>query len=633
MRVIGWIALIITSQLSGAEGLKPRSETERLAPERLRAVNEARNGFAKERKNEPVMPNGIYTDYRAVLNVRADDGGVAEALSAAHKAGVNIVVFTGNTPIKMELKDDVLILSGKTDAGGKLEITGAGPSFLTRALTFRSMASENIPRDCRGFQLYDRGKAAERLGDALKEKAKSQPEWAQLVEAFNSYPDEIYGAAGDSSELRVWDQMAAEHACCCVANNAAGYTKPVGGVAFDSYELNFRHVSTHVLVREFNEKEVRAALMNGRTYVSHDWLCDPTGFNFGGANILGTFFMGDTIPYYVGNVKLGVFTPLPAHIRILREGKVVHEADGSQTIYDTGEAGTYRAEAWLKVDGEMRPWIYSNPIYVQGRSLDALNVLKLPSKPMSPDVTITKDVPYVGGNKDDAQKHQLDIYQPKEKKNLPVLMFVHGGAWRSGDRWQYPHLGNLLATKGILTFIPSYRLAPEHKFPAQIEDVAAAFKWVVDHAAEYGGDPERIYVGGHSAGGHLAALLVYDPKYLQAQQLSPQKIKGAVCLSGVYDLVAIGDSQSSVFGTDPAVRRDASPLFHVKTAGPPMLISCCEHDYLSLPHQAKELFKAVTAAGTDAQFLYVPVENHISEMLNITEPGDLTAEAIVKFVK
>src|SRR5439155_21189470 len=169
---------------------------------------------------------------------------------------------------------------------------------------------------------------------------------------------------------------------------------------------------------------------------------------------------------------------------------------------------------------------------------------------------------YREGAEEDAGKHKLDIYLPKGKTNAPVLFFIHGGAWRSGDRSNYPPLGNRYARAGYVTVVPSYRLAPKNPHPAQIEDVAAAFAWTVQHIAEHGGDTNRIYVGGHSAGGHLSALLALDDKYLKAHDLSPKVIRGVLALSGVYNL-AIGDVQSRVFGNDKEVREDASPVYHV----------------------------------------------------------------------
>src|SRR5206468_1844732 len=161
--------------------------------------------------------------------------------------------------------------------------------------------------------------------------------------------------------------------------------------------------------------------------------------------------------------------------------------------------------------------------------------------------------------------------------HAPVLFFIHGGAWKSGDRSYYPPLGNRYAREGYATVVPSYRLAPKNPHPAQIEDVAAAFAWTVNHIAQYSGDTNRIYVGGHSAGGHLAALLTLDERALVAYQLSPKCIRGVLALSGVYDL-ASGESQESVFGKDPKVRRAASPLFQVKAPAPPFLVAYCQWD-------------------------------------------------------
>src|SRR2546426_9682911 len=251
---------------------------------------------------------------------------------------------------------------------------------------------------------------------------------------------------------------------------------------------------------------------------------------------------------------------------------------------------------------------------------------------ISQQVEARKDISYSDGAEEDAAKHKLDVYIPKGKLNAPVLFFIHGGAWRTGDRSYYPPLGNRYAREGFLTVVPSYRLAPKHPHPAQIEDVAAAFAWTARHVAEYGGDTNRIYVAGHSAGGHLGALLSLDEHWLATYQLSPKLIRGVLALSGVYNLT-IGESQDSVFGHDPQVRRDASPLFHIKAGAPPFLVGFCQWDYFTLPAQARQFQRALQRAGVNAELLYIPEENHLSEIINVTRNDDPIVEAALRFMK
>ncbi len=215
--------------------------------------------------------------------------------------------------------------------------------------------------------------------------------------------------------------------------------------------------------------------------------------------------MGDTVPL-LKSTRLVASLPVAAKIRLIHKGATVAEAESSDFSYEVKEQGAYRLEASLSADGEDRPWIYSNPIYV-GKAPS----LTLPPVRMSADVEIHKDIAYAG---DDLPKHKLDVYIPKDKKNFPVMVFFHGGGWKSGDRSEYPLLGNRFAKAGIGVVIPSYRLMPQNPYPAQMEDAAAAFAWVYRNIAQYGGDASRIYVAGHSSGGHLASLLALDPKYL-----------------------------------------------------------------------------------------------------------------------
>ncbi len=135
----------------------------------------------------------------------------------------------------------------------------------------------------------------------------------------------------------------------------------------DPYHVSFRNASTHVLAPKLDEASIRAALKAGHAFVSHDWMGDATSFSFEAADARGRHkaIQGDEVPWAEG-LTLTAKLPLPAYVRLLRHGREVAKSDGSAEFeYAVPEPGVYRLEAWLKLDGEHRPWIYSNPIYVR----------------------------------------------------------------------------------------------------------------------------------------------------------------------------------------------------------------------------------------------------------------------------
>ena len=390
-------------------------------------------------------------------------------------------------------------------------------------------------------------------------------------------------------------------------------------------EAGVGNVTLHVLATAREEAAMRASLAEGRSYVAHDWLCDPTGFWFAASNNLGVFEMGDRVPL-LGKTRLAAQLPLPARLKLFRNGELVHRAEGAKLEFAATGVGAWRLEAWLVVDGEERPWISSNAIYLEAPSPDAM---RLPSSALAPNVEAKKDIVYTTGKPEDEAKHKLDLYIPVGRKKAPVFLFIHGGAWRSGDRAMYAPLGNRFARERILTVAISYRLAPRNPHPAQIEDAAAAFAWVARNIGKYGGDPKRVYVGGHSAGAHLAALLALDARYLARHGLSPKLIKGTVVMSGVYQIRGL----ESVFGKDERIRTEASPMSHVKAPAPPFLITYCQWDYLGLPLQARRFHAALQKARTSSRLVFIPRQSHISEMVNIVKDDDATARAVRAFMR
>ena len=642
------VLLAVASSNASAQDLKPGrkyTSVERLQPERLAAVRAARDALARDRKPPPEV--GVYQDFRAVLHVHAEDAkhtlGTREQVHrAAREAGVRIVMFSdhdGPTSATWHgLRDGILYFKG-AENGSRHELAYALPA---PGLRFHSHVETELDASADGWdgmEIYNRHTDAEDDTDLLqwlRAAAKDPAQIRAIAGLAAKYPDELFGAGVDywPAIFARWDRVLETRRFPGIAANDAHQNNVLSAagvtVTLDPYAVAFRNVSTHILARELTPDAVAASLRAGRAYVSHDWLADPSGFTFGAVNSLGVYQMGDGVPLAPGT-RLMIRTPVPAILRIIHNGKVVAEKGAaSELAAPASGPGAYRAEAWLDIDGEQRPWIYANPVYAE---TPAPAAAQLPSQQLSDSVEAVKDIPYVEAPVEEA-KQKLDIYRPKGASARPVLVFFHGGAWVRGDRGQYPFFGNRFAKAGYVVVIPSYRLAPKNPHPAQIEDAAAALAWTVTHVAEYGGDPSRITIAGHSAGGHLASLLVTNEEWLTARGISSRNVRAVAALSAPVDLAPlINPGRSPIFGSDPAIIRAASPLRNVRAGLPRFLVTYCQWDYATLPQQAEAFHAALTKAGGDSQLVYIPGENHISEMTSIPKDSDPTAIALLQLLK
>ncbi len=262
--------------------------------------------------------------------------------------------------------------------------------------------------------------------------------------------------------------------------------------------------------------------------------------------------------------------------------------------------------------------------------------LGLSTPPVSAQtVLVDRDIVYYDGPGFYAPRHILDVYRLEGSENRPVLFFIHGGAWTSGNKNQFAYLGNFFARQGYVAVLANYRLTDNSPgrvtHPGHIQDVASAFAWTYGNVAAYGGDPEHIFVSGHSAGGHLVALLAADPRYLAAHALSPDAISGVIPLSGVYDVRGI----ANVFG-NAAQQRDASPIFHVGDwPSPPLLILYAEFDLGNLGAQAilyYALQMMLPAEVGGAELIMFPGRDHGTIVSRIAQPGDAVAAAMLRFM-
>ena len=221
--------------------------------------------------------------------------------------------------------------------------------------------------------------------------------------------------------------------------------------------------------------------------------------------------------------------------------------------------------------------------------------------------------PAIAYGNDACQK--LDVYEPFEatapaaSHGRPVVVFFYGGSWQNGARGDYLFAGEALASRGFVAVLPDYRTWPDVRFPVFMEDAAAAVRWARDHAAEFGGDPSRIFLMGHSAGAHIAVLLATDGHYLAAEQMSKRDLSGVIGLAGPYDFLPLTDpALKNIF---PAPLRAASqPVNFVNGDEPPMFLAAGRRDTTVDPGNTDRLAAKLRAAGDTVEVKHYPFVGH-----------------------
>ena len=201
----------------------------------------------------------------------------------------------------------------------------------------------------------------------------------------------------------------------------------------------------------------------------------------------------------------------------------------------------------------------------------------------------------------DGDRHRLDLYRPAAD-GAPVAVFLYGGGWRAGDRGMYRFVGAALADRGFLVAIPDYRVYPEAAFPGFVEDAAAAVAWTKAHAAEYGGDSSRMFLIGHSAGAHIAALLTLDKSFLGRVGMDPDRdLAGTIGLSGPYDFLPLHDQELEPIFAPAGDLALTQPITFARSGAPPLLLLTGDADRVVYPRNADNLAARVTALGGRAE--------------------------------
>lgn len=203
----------------------------------------------------------------------------------------------------------------------------------------------------------------------------------------------------------------------------------------------------------------------------------------------------------------------------------------------------------------------------------------------------------------------LDIYRPQNAApDTPVVLFFYGGSWQYGTRAQYRFVGSRLAQNGVVAIVADYRTWPAAGFPAFMGDAAHAVRWTVDHAAEYGGDPKRVFIAGHSAGAQIAALLGTDARHLAAADLKPKDLAGVIGLSGPYDFVISGKLEE-IFGPR-SQWPEAMALKFVDGDEPPFLLIHGDGDRTVDVGNSRKLDFALRRKGVASTLEVIPGGNH-----------------------
>jgi acetyl esterase/lipase len=233
-------------------------------------------------------------------------------------------------------------------------------------------------------------------------------------------------------------------------------------------------------------------------------------------------------------------------------------------------------------------------------------------------------------------RQQLDIYTPTARKPgpTPVVLFFYGGSWNSGERKNYRFVGEALASQGYVAVIADYRLYPQVRYPDFLQDGAYAFAWVRQHIAEYGGDPDHLFLMGHSAGAYNAAMLALDPRLLAAVHLDASAIRGWIGLAGPYDFLPIVNPDVRPVFFYPNSPPDSQPINHVSANTPPALLMAARDDDLVNPQRnTGGLAKRLRAVGVPVSEHYYENVSHISLVAALSRPLRYKAPALQEIAR
>ncbi|WP_020472644.1 alpha/beta hydrolase [Zavarzinella formosa] len=248
-----------------------------------------------------------------------------------------------------------------------------------------------------------------------------------------------------------------------------------------------------------------------------------------------------------------------------------------------------------------------------------------------------RDVPYA---EPVHERRTLDVYAPAEGKGHPVVFWIHGGGWQAGDKKEVQLKPKAFTDKGFVFVATNYRFFPTVTIGEMAGDIAKSIRWVHDHAKEFGGDPDTIFVMGHSAGAQLAALICTDDRYLKAEKLPLTIIKGCVPVDGdTYDVpmqIATVEERRATsykkkFG-DEKQQKELSPVTHVakgKNIPPFLILHVADHPETKA--QSQRLAKALMDVGTPASAYPAEGKNHGTINSELGMADDKPTKALFEF--
>jgi len=270
-----------------------------------------------------------------------------------------------------------------------------------------------------------------------------------------------------------------------------------------------------------------------------------------------------------------------------------------------------------------------------------------PARQQDSAYEVKRDIPYANPGH---PRQVLDVYSPKKAKNLPVVFWIHGGGWQGGDKADVQIKPQVFADKGFVFVSTNYRLLPSVDMGTINRDVAKSIHWVHDHIAEYGGDPKRLWIMGHSAGAELAALICTDERYLKAEGLSLAIVKGCVPVDGdTYDVPAIIEvaetrwrvhglpkaklGHREKFGNDPEKHKYFSAVTHVaKEIGIPPFLLLHVADHPDTSAQAQRLGNVLKDAGIAVTVFGAKETTHNKINANLGTNDDPATKALFEFL-